>query len=111
MDWNTILAALMPILLDVLGAIVLALIGQAALWLKRRTGIEIEARHREALHQAIMTGLRAALTKSATPSDAITRSIEYAKQSVPYAIRALRPSDQILTRIATAKLEEAMGKR
>ncbi len=52
---------LLPTLLEVIGAILGILLIRATSVARDRWGIEIEARHREALHSALMTGITAAL--------------------------------------------------
>ena len=72
-----------------------------------RTGREIEARHREALHSALMTGARIALQRGLKPQAAVDMAIGYARTSVPDAIRELDPNEAVLTSRARAVLEEA----
>lgn len=79
-------------------------------FIKRRTGIEIEAIHRSALHSALNSGARVALMKLAQRygvGDPAALSADqraeidnlktivrdYVKKSVPDALRALRPDD------------------
>lgn len=76
---------------------------------KTRWGIEIEARHREALHAALMSGIRAALSRNMSGRSAIiSAAIQHALKSVPDAVAALEPENSVLVNIAEAKLREAM---
>lgn len=106
---DQILAALLPHLLEIAALALTALIGWAAQRFNAWTGIQIEARHRDALHLAIMTGIRRALDAGQSHDVAIDAAVEYAKKSVPDAIRALKPARDILGAIARSKLGEVLG--
>lgn len=97
---RTIIAALEPHIIELVGAVLAAVIGRAAIEAKRRWGIEIEARHREALHSALMTGIRAALGRGLTGQKALDYAIGYAQESVPDALAKLRPAEAVLQLIA-----------
>lgn len=103
---NAILAAIMPHLLEALAALLAILIGWAADTARRRWGIQIEQTHRDALHKALMTGARAALSRGLNTQQAIEQATAYAKHSVPEAILRLRPSDVVLAELARAKISE-----
>lgn len=103
---DNILAALAPHLLEVIGGALTLLLGLLFAQIRAKTGIDIEARHREALHSALMTGIRLALSKGLKPQDAVKIAIGYAEQSVPDALRRLRPQGQTLEALARAKLAE-----
>ena len=84
--------SLQPYVVDVLGVIVTAAISWAAAAFTRRTGIEIDAKHREALHSAAMTGVNLALQRVGvaahalditTSSRVIDDAINWVIQSVP----------------------------
>ena len=102
---NQILVGLLPVLSTVL-TWALASAARAA---KQRWGIEIEARHREALHSALMSGIRAALGRGLKGKDAVDAAIGHAGRSVPDAIRRLGPSADVMKSLAEAKLREAIG--
>lgn len=107
MDMNALAVALAPHLLELIAGLLSAVIGWAAMAAKRRWNIEVEARHREALHSALMTGARMALDRALSPASAADLAIGYAQVSVPDAIRALRPSSEVLVNLARAKVAEA----
>ena len=71
MDIDALLAALAPHLLELIAALATAIIGWLAAQAKARWGLEIEARHREALHSALMTGVRHALSEGVQGRTAI----------------------------------------
>ena len=100
---------ILPTMLQLIGAILGVLLIGAANMARHRWGIEIEARHREALHSAIMSGIRAALAKGASGDTAVTSALAYTYKSVPDALAALTPSSQVLKDLAEAKLKEAGG--
>lgn len=98
-----------PYLLDAVGVIV----GAVLLFLSRQAnaklGLDIEDKHRQALHSAIMTGVRVAL-KGGHADDAInSAAIDYAEKSVPDAIKALKPSTTVMRDLAESKLVEVLG--
>lgn len=79
------------------------------------TGINIEARHREALHSAIMTGVNAGLSKVVdliggraidVRSTAIAEALRYVGASVPDAIRFFGLSEDRLADMIAAKLSQ-----
>ena len=100
---------LLPHLLDIASALLAGAIGWAALRFHTWTGIQIEARHREALHSALMTGARAALSKGMPMQQAVDFAVGYAQSSVPAAVAKLKPADPVLQQLARAKLQEAGG--
>lgn len=105
---NDILAATMPALITLFGTALTIILNRAASAARERWGIEVEARHREALHSAIMSGVQAALLKGVARSEAVEAAVTYAKKSVPDAIRNLSPSPDVLKSIAEAKLRAVL---
>jgi hypothetical protein len=105
----TLYTAILPTLLQVIASVLGLLLIWATGTMKARWGIEIEARHREALQSAIMSGIRAALTKGLSGAEAVNDALSYTERSVPDAIAALAPSPGVLVDLAQAKLREAIG--
>lgn len=103
---DQVFAQFLPLILQGISAILGVLLIQGAGIAKQRWGIEIEATHRDALHSALMSGIRAALERGDDRTAAITSAISHATQSVPDAISALNPSTGVLQSIAEAKLRE-----
>lgn len=107
---------LMPHLLEIVSTLVLAAVtaalGVLAPHAKRWLDLEIEARHRAALHSAIMSGLRAALARNGmslqgvAPEALVSEAVDYAERSVPDAIAALRGPRDVLFTLARSKLED-----
>jgi hypothetical protein len=113
MTSSTLWDALSPILADALAILLSAVIAWVANVFRQKFNIEIEANQREALHSALTTGVHAALQAVGgtvagllpiTKADIISSAIEYTKKSVPDAIAGLKPTPEILTTLATAKL-------
>lgn len=116
---DIIFDTLQPVIVELL----LALILGAATWLMRflpeRMRIEIEAKHRAALHSALETGVGYALDAAelalranpaiGVPDAAIGRVLDYVERSVPDAIKKLGPSRQMLQDMARAKIVEKLG--
>ena len=103
---DTFIAAASPGIIDLIGLALTGIIGWAAAAARRKWGIEIEARYREALHSALMTGAQLAMKHELTGKAAIDLVLRYIKQSVPDAIGNLKPSPDVLTDLAKAKLEQ-----
>ena len=105
---DTITAAIIAqVVLPIAGTVTTALIGWAAAQARARWGIEIEARQREALHSALMTGAQLALSRlgpQASQTALTTAAVEYAERSVPGAMTGLRPTADILHDLALAKV-------
>jgi hypothetical protein len=102
--------AILPQLLELLGIVLMFFLTWASARFTRRTGIEIEARYREAMHSALMTGAHLALNRKLTGPAAIDLIVTHVRQSVPDALGKLQPSGSFLERMAEAKLQEAGDK-
>ena len=103
-----ILEALTPLLIDLLALLLSLAIGWLSLQAHRYLGVQVEARHREALHSAIMTGVRRSLAGNLSREQIIQEALHYARASVPDAVRALVRDDGILRALAEAKLRELL---
>lgn len=103
-----LVAAVTPLLIDLLAIVLMAALTWAAAWGKRKFGIDIEAKHRDALHSALMTGARLAAARQLTGPGALQLIMDYVRKSVPDALAALAPSQAVLTDLADAKLQDAL---
>ena len=103
---DTFIAAASPGIIELIGLALTGIIGWAAAAARKKWGIEIEARYREALHSALLTGAQLAMKHELTGKAAIDLILRYIKQSVPDAIGSLNPSTEVLTDLAKAKLEQ-----
>ena len=102
-------AELLPVLLQLIAAALAMVLLRAAEAARRRWGIEIEARHREALHSALMTGAAAVLKRQLTWDSAKAAVKAYVRRSVPDALAALQPDPQVLDDLIESKLREIRG--
>lgn len=102
-----IIVAAAPGLIELFGVALAALLGWAANTARKRWGIEIEAKHREALQSAILNGARMALEGNLTGQAAIRLILSHVQASVPGAVTALQPTKTVLENLAKAKLQEA----
>lgn len=101
-----------PIIVDLLLTLILAIIAWLMRKLPERWRLDIEARHREALHKALDTGIGLAIDTMqkhptiAAPDMAIGTVLDYVERSVPDALRRLAPSRAHLEDMARAKLKQ-----
>jgi hypothetical protein len=95
-----------PHVLEIIAVGLSATIASAAQYAKRKWGLDIEARHRAALHQALLTGIKMAMARNIDTGKAVDLAIGYARLSVPDAIKALRPTEGVLATIARSKITE-----
>lgn len=103
---NDILAALAPYLPALLDWLIAAVVGWLALRFTRWTGIQIEARHREALQSALRNGALLALSRHLTGSPAADLVRGYVESSSPGALKYFAPSAGLLDGLIRAKLAE-----
>jgi hypothetical protein len=102
--FDQLTTALSPILTELLGYGVLLILGYIGLLIRKYLGTKAEAVWREALHSALKNG---ALQSDLIDPDAIAMdAVDYAKRSVPDAIRKLKADDGVMTQLARAKLTE-----
>ncbi|EGJ23426.1 hypothetical protein RSWS8N_15100 [Cereibacter sphaeroides WS8N] len=104
---SDLLTALAPSLLDLAGVVLTTLIGFATVRFQRWTGIQIEARHREALHSAIMTAARVAVARKLAPDAATEFVSSYVRNSVPDALKQLAPPADTLDALVRSRLAQA----
>lgn len=98
--------AVAPHTLDAFGAILTVFFGWISLQLREKWHIEIEEKHSQRLHSALMSGAQMAMERKLTGQAAVSLAVEYAKSSVPDAIRYLTAPDGVLFNLAMAKLHQ-----
>lgn len=100
------------LILQVAAALITALLGYIGMWVRARFGVEISAKHRDALHSALMTGVETAVRRNpaAGVREVMDDAIEYARESVPDALKALAPSNPILRTIAERYANKAFDR-
>lgn len=80
----------------------------AAVYAKRKWGIQIEAIDRDALHSAIATGVDLVIDKGMSHDQRIEAVKDYVAKSVPDALRKLAPPADVLTSLIVAKMAAAV---
>lgn len=101
-----------PIIVELLLTLILAVLAWFLRLLPERFRVDIEAKHRAALHSAIDTGVGLLIDTMqkhptiAAPDMAIGTVLDYVERSVPDAIRRLGPSRAQLEDMARAKLQQ-----
>lgn len=93
--------------MEIVSLAVMAVLGFAANKARQKWGIDIEAKHRDALHEALMTAARLAIGRNLTGQAAISLILDYAKRSVPDALDKLSPPAMVIENLAQSKLEKA----
>lgn len=102
---------LQPVIVDYLLWLIIPLMAWPLRLLPARWRLDIEARHREALHRAVDTAVGLVLDSVqlhpaiAIPDAVISRGLGYVEASVPDAIRRLAPERQVLEDMLRAKLQ------
>lgn len=100
---------LLPTLLQGIAAILGVVLLRAANTAKARWGIEIEAKHREALQSALMTGATMALAKGLAGKDATNEALRHVlARGAPDAARFFGLDARGLEDLAQAKIREAL---
>lgn len=103
---DAFMTAAAPSVIDLIGLALTGIIGWAAAVARKKWGIDIEAKHREALHSALFTGAQLALKQNLTGKAALDLILRYIRESVPDAIGGLGATKEVLTDLAKAKIEE-----
>lgn len=112
MDYlNQLLTDLLPSLITALSVLVGAVITWGARVFSEKTGLDIEQKHRDALHSAIMSGVNAALTDGpqAARETIIDQAIAYVEGAVPDALEKLGPSNFILRKLVEGKVNDILN--
>lgn len=97
-----------PVLQALLG--ILIPVGIAALfqWLKK-LGLDVEARHRDALQSALTNAAMLALARAGGRSAPATQvAVDYVKRNVPDAVRKFGLDDGRIAELVAPKLEAAV---
>lgn len=110
--WDSLSPTVLPIFGSVFAAMMAWLVAQiiaVSSAIRAKTGLDIEASLRDALHMALASGAQAALQKNLSGQPAVQAAVDHAKASVPGAIAKLRAPDGILANLAKAKLGELIA--
>lgn len=119
-----VLQTAIPYMVELFLTGIFALAVLVAKWAKAKWNIdaearlkEIEARHRAALHSAILSGVSGLVPKFGEKlevkvgSEELAKILRYIRDSVPDAISALNPTPDVVAKIATAKAAELSAAR
>lgn len=102
-----------PVLSNVIGLVIAGVITWAGAAFTKSTGITIDARYRDSLHSAAMTGVNLALSKVGAKLDGLTldtksaviaQAVEWVENSVPDALKRLGVDNVTLTHLVESKL-------
>lgn len=102
-----------PMISTALATVVTAAIGWVANMIRLKLNIDIEAKHREALHSAAMTGINAALTKFggsvmnltiSSKNAVIDSAMNWVVHSVPDAVKSLGITPEGVAKLVESKL-------
>ena len=104
--------AIEPAVLELLALVLTIAIAFAAAQLRAWTGIEIAAKHREALHEAVMSGVLSASKHGMATGTETFRAhvLAHVRASVPDALAYLDPLPDVLQNIVERKAREALAK-
>ena len=109
--FDAFMTAAAPGVIELIGLALTGIIGWAAAKARAKWGVDIEARHREALQSALLNGARLALDRQLTGKAAIDLVLTFIRSSVPDAIGNLKATPEVLTDLARAKLEQAAAEK
>jgi hypothetical protein len=102
-----------PYVFMLVSAVVVGLLTWITNLVKQWTGIQIQAKHREAIHSAAMTGVAAGLARARVKASEVTfdvksvvikEAVDWAYKSVPDALKALGVGPDKLAELAASKL-------
>lgn len=102
-----------PLLMEMVGLLVAAVIGWITMRLNRSLGMTIEARHREALQSALMNGAFYGLNQLDKAASSVTfdthnkmvaEGVRYVQKSVPDAIKFFGLTPERLRELLEAKI-------
>jgi hypothetical protein len=98
-------------IISVLGIFLTFIISRAAAAFTMATGLQIEAKHREVLHEAIITAVESGMKFG--PDVAMdtmkVHVVQHLRASVPQAIDALMPGDGVLNNLIERYAREALA--
>jgi hypothetical protein len=105
-------ADLQAVIVGIIGLVLTFILNRAAGAFAAATGIQIEAKHREALHQAIMTSVESGMKYEPDVGfDTLKNHVRrYLQESVPDALTALTPGDSVLDLLIERYARKALAK-
>lgn len=105
-------ADVQAVIITIIGLLLTIIVNRAAGAFTAATGLQIEARHREALHEAIMTAVESGLQHGPDVGFGTLRThvVAHLQESVPDALTALTPGDGVLDRLIERYSSEVFAK-
>lgn len=105
-------ADLQAVIVGIIGMLLTFILNRAAGAFAAATGIQIEAKHREALHQAVMTSVESGMKYGPDVGFDTLKAyvVGYLQESVPDALTALTPGDGVLDPLIERYAREALAK-
>lgn len=100
----SVAAELRPYVSEIVSILIAAAIAWVAAAAKKRFGIDMQSKHRDALHTALTTGSLLAIDRKLTGDEARRLVLDYLHRSVPDALRALAPGAGVLADLVDARL-------
>ncbi|WP_108482247.1 hypothetical protein [Oceaniglobus ichthyenteri] len=99
-------------IIALIGLALTIIVNRASAAFTLATGIQIEARHREALHEAIISGVESAMRHGPNEAFGTLRAhvVQHLRESVPDALKALTPGDGVIDRLIERYAAEAFAK-
>ena len=115
MDFLTVLLAseqVQTAIITVIGLVLTFIINRAAGAFTAATGIQIEASHRDALHEAIRSAVESALRHNAKTGFSTMKAhvVQHLRESVPDELKALTPGDGVIDRLIDRYVGEALNR-
>lgn len=103
---DPIIAALAPFITEALVAILTVIFATVAAAVRKYLGTQAEKIMRDALHQAIETGIKQKPIVAGLEAAAAHAAVDYAHRSVPDAIKGLSATQDVLVNIALSKMSD-----
>ena len=101
--WNSI----EPHIIEIASVVLVSVVAYVARMIRQWTGAELDAKAREALHSALLTGVKAAIAAGKAPDDARAQAAIYAAtMGAPEAVARFGLSQAQLADMASAKVPE-----
>lgn len=101
--WETYLQIFAPVLSVLVGILVTAGIPAVFRWMNK-LGLDVEARHRDALQSALQNAAMLALARAGVKGAIPFEAVEYVRQSVPDAVRKFGLDDQKIIELIQPKV-------
>lgn len=99
---QTILVSIQPYIVELASVGVAVVVANTSTYLNRKWRLDINEKHKQALHNALMNGIRSALAQDISLRKADVFAVDYAKRTTPDAIKHFKVTDGVLRDIASS---------